>query len=292
MAERSDQATVSLVVGAGFLGAHLLPLLSGTRVLLARRRPPQQPPQQEGAAWFACDVSAAASCGRLAAAIGDTPLEVYVLLPPSALGERAPGDALAPLLALLDTCHTRHVVLASSSGIWADSDIAVVNADTPVMRADTPRVERLLAIESAWRAAVGSLSVVRLAGLYGPGRVIGRRALEQGETLPGSGSDWLNLVHGDDAARALCAAMARGPAARPLLISDGMPVRRMEYYTHLADRLGVAHAAFDGRRARRGASSRRCDPSSSWRTLHLEPHFADYRGGLAAALGGPASTPE
>ena len=49
--------------------------------------------------------------------------------------------------------------------------------------------------------------VLRFSGLYGPGRIVRRAMIESGEPIPGDPDKYLNLVHIDDAAQAVVAAL-------------------------------------------------------------------------------------
>jgi nucleoside-diphosphate-sugar epimerase len=173
--------------------------------------------------------------------------------------------------------------VASSSGIWADTVCEQVDAGTPA-RLDSPRTRRLAEIEGAWSAAGLDSVAVRLAGLWGPGRIVGRDTVLAGRPLPGAADAWLNLVHAEDAATALCAAgrLAEPPAV--LLISDGRPLRRADYYAALATALGVAAPVFDGTTPPRGNHARRCDSRDSWQRLGVAPRHDDIVAGLAALL--------
>jgi len=62
--------------------------------------------------------------------------------------------------------------------------------------------ERLLFSQPSGRDAV----VLRLAGLYGPGRVPHSADVAAGRWIAGSTRAFVNLIHVDDAARAVVAA--------------------------------------------------------------------------------------
>ena len=77
------------------------------------------------------------------------------------------------------------------------------------------------------RRGAGSTSVVvRFSGLYGPGRIMRRAALERGEPIAATPTKWLNLIHIDDAAAAAVAALDRGDPGRVYLATDDRPVER------------------------------------------------------------------
>jgi len=270
----------ALLIGCGYLGARLAARLRarGARVLGTRR---SGAAAAGGVEIFAYDVADARRPAALLAGAGDRPLRVFYLVPPGlrAGGGGAGADA-ARAFARLAELPIASAVLASSTAVYGDCGECTVSADTPA-RPQDERGRRLLAIEDAWREQLPDARIVRLAGLYGPGRVIGRGAVEAGKAVGGDAQGWLNLIYVDDAAALLDQAPA-SPAAVELG-SDGRPARRHEYYGHLGSLLGVpvqfAPAAPGARRA-----SRRCDNGPTRRRTGWTPAVADYRAGLALAL--------
>jgi len=116
------------------------------------------------------------------------------------------GDALAKARRL------RAIVYLSTVGVYGDSGGAWVDEETPP-RPDSPRVQKRLAAERAWQrlgaASGAAVTVLRLAGIYGPGRNAlvqiergnARRIVKPGQVF--------NRVHVDDIAQAIDAAFAR-----------------------------------------------------------------------------------
>ncbi|MEP6917218.1 MAG: SDR family NAD(P)-dependent oxidoreductase, partial [Acidobacteriota bacterium] len=122
--------------------------------------------------------------------------------------------------------------------------------------------------------------VLRLAGLYGPGRVPRSGDVSAGRTIAGSPDAYLNLIHVDDAARAVLAAAAAPLASSPVyVVSDGNPPSRGEYVGLLATRLGVAPPAFEGGTGR----GKRVRNARAVRELGLQIRYPSYREGLAAS---------
>jgi nucleoside-diphosphate-sugar epimerase len=124
---------------------------------------------------------------------------------------------------------------------------------------------------------------VRLAGLYGPGRIVGMTTLLHGQGVGGDPEDLLNLIHVEDAAALLQAVAAADSSASIELGADGVPLRRRDYYEHLAMRLGVPCRFGRGEDtvgfARRRSGSRACciDPTcarTGWRPRHRDARLA------------------
>lgn len=203
-------------------------------------------------------------------------IDAFCLLTPSALA--TPGQR-ARLRAWLDRLPLARAVLSSSTGIYAEG--GQVSAESPVMPA-TPR-ERLLADIEAWWLDDPRAAVLRLAGIYGPGRVIGARWLREGTPVPGRADAWLNLIHRDDAAGLLRCCLSPHPAGRIEVGADGHPVVRRDYYTWLAVRLGVAPPQFEAAPADAGPG-KRVDAGSTWQRRAWQPRYPGFVSGITQAL--------
>ncbi len=123
--------------------------------------------------------------------------------------------------------------------------------------------------------------ILRFAGLYGPDRLLRKQPILKGEPLVGDADKWLNLVHVADGASAVLHAEAHAKPGETYNVSDGTPVARRDFYTRLAELLGV-EAKFE-QRAEPGAPNRRVD-SAIFRALGWSPAFASYRDGLPVAV--------
>ena len=135
--------------------------------------------------------------------------------------------------------------------------------------------ERLLFAHARGRDAC----VLRLAGLYGAGRVPHAAAVDAGRPIGGSPGAYLNLIHVDDAARAVATAAASGAVAgRVYNVSDGHPTVRGAYVELVATRLGVALPPFEG-----GTGlGKRVRNVRATRELGLRLQYPSYREGLAS----------
>lgn len=137
-------------------------------------------------------------------------------------------------------------------------------------------------------------TVLRLSGIYGPGRLLSRVAsLKSGEPFSGNPEAWLNLIHVEDAAEAvLCCAAAPDP--HPLyLISDDQPLSRRTYYSALAELVDAPAPTFEessspsGKRAggeSPPALNKRCRNTLAKQALAWHLQFPTYRQGLPQAV--------
>ncbi len=90
----------------------------------------------------------------------------------------------------------------------------------------------------------GKFAIIRLAGIYGPGRIPLAEKLRLGEPLQVPQEGWLNLVHVHDIAEMIIRAMKVDLPDSLYVFSDGQPVSRLEFYKALAQLCGVAEPSF------------------------------------------------
>jgi nucleoside-diphosphate-sugar epimerase len=191
-------------------------------------------------------------------------------------------DGLARAIGLL-TGATR-IILSSSTGVWGNDDGAVVSESTPA----TPTREAgkvLLEAEATLHAlAPGRGTALRFAGLYGPDRLPRLDDLRAGRPIAADPESWLNLIHVDDAATIVCA-IAAAPAPRPLyVVSDGVPVRRRDWYDHLAKRSGSPPPTWDPSAPRTRGADKRVDPSLLFSDIPIALAYPDSFQGIDAIL--------
>lgn len=181
----------------------------------------------------------------------------------------------------------RRIVYISSTGVYGDANGEWIDETAPTHPEDEGGEACLAAEGACMRVALErGLDVVRLrlAGLYGPGRMLHPHELHEGAVLPGDPEAWLNLIHVSDAAAAVEAAFQQAKTGEVFLVSDGHPVRRRDFYAHLAERMGAPVPRFDPALARRHRGSRRISNRRMLTELGVTLKFADYRAGLEDAL--------
>lgn len=101
---------------------------------------------------------------------------------------------------LLEILAPGFCVLTGSTSVYTRNNGSIVTEGSPC--GGTPTADVLLEAEAAALATGGG--VVRLGGIYGPGRTRFIEAALSGAPPPaGSGNSFINLIHRDDAARAL-----------------------------------------------------------------------------------------
>ncbi len=205
------------------------------------------------------------------------------------------AQGVSNVLAALPTSVNR-VIYVSTTGVYGTADGDWVDEQTPPdPHRDGGRAS--LAAEVILRQhPLGARSVVlRLAGIYGPGRVPYLDKLRGGEPIAAPSAGWLNLIHVDDAARVVVAAdawLAARPAADGphfFCVSDGSPVIRGNYYAEAARLIGAPPPSFtpppsDSPAAARASADRRIRNDKLRRELEVSLFYPSYREGLAAIL--------
>jgi nucleoside-diphosphate-sugar epimerase len=129
--------------------------------------------------------------------------------------------------------------------------------------------------------------VLRLSGLYGPGRtgILGR--VRAGRLALGPGDDaWMNFCHRDDAVAFVVAALLRGEPGRVYHGSDASPSRRRDVVEWIAGRLGIPPPRAEG--APPPGPNRRIRSEWSREALGVELRYPSFREGLQEAVKPPS----
>lgn len=271
-----------LVVGCGDLGlrtAHNL-LARGARVWALRRHPPAL--DQSRISWLQGDLSRSDTLRTLPSDISHV---VYCPAPDArtqAAYRSVFVDGLGHVLDALDARHLQRLVFISSSAVYGDHGGAWIDEDTPVNPAGFNgtillEAERLLAHRNF------STVSLRLAGIYGPGRLQLIDRLRAGQAhAPYEPAHWANRIHIDDAAAAVEHLLYLPHAQSVYIGSDDTPLPQHELYAYLARLInapdpaeGPAPAAVGSKKL---SNARLRD--SGWRL-----RWPDAREGYAALLG-------
>lgn len=228
-------ATV-LIAGAGDVGMRAARRFAtlGHPVIALRRHPPDEAPP--GIRWVRGDLTDPASLAGLPAA----GIVVYAPTPGARTEEAYRAvfvDGLRHLLAALPSAPSR-VVFASSSAVHGEHGGVWIDEDTPP---DPPGFNGRLLLEAERylaAAGVGGVSV-RLAGLYGPGRIqLLDRLREGAAAVPHGQGVYANRIHVDDAAAALVHVAGLAQPASLYLGVDDTPLPIDVLYGHLAHLVG------------------------------------------------------
>jgi len=301
MAETSRD--VNLIVGCGYLGKQLARKLldAGQTVYGTTRSPANAYKLAElGVRSLLADVTQCLTLAALKPALEAERLNVFYMVPPGRPGnDPSPRqvvlDGMRNVLRSLVPTNLAKAVLVSSTSVYGQTNGESVTADTPAEPVDD-RGQLLYEGEQQWLAFGEKYHVVRLAGLYGPGRIIGESAVKQGAPIVGNPNALLNLIHVEDAADLLIA-VRDSEATGPIELGcDDEPSPRIAYYVYLAALLGVsippvlddeeaaARLGLNVDRLRR-VSSKRCDNMPTCERTGWRPKYPNYQDGVNAAMG-------
>jgi nucleoside-diphosphate-sugar epimerase len=139
----------------------------------------------------------------------------------------------------------------------------------------------VLEAEMLLRERLPEAIILRLAGIYGPGRLLSVAAIKAGTVLARDPDRLLNLIHVEDGARAIVAADECGRPGAIYNVSDGQPVTRREFYTSLARLVHAPPPQFAPRGSKDGAC-RRIVNRKILDELGVELRYPGYVSGLAA----------
>ncbi len=176
----------------------------------------------------------------------------------------------------------------STTGVYGDAHDSV-DESTPVQPTRIgPRIAVLGESRLLQSTPGNRRTIVRLAGIYGPGRIPLAEKVRSGEPLAVPQEGWLNLIHVEDIASILTQCFQTALHHSLYVLSDGHPVPRMDFYRHLAHLCGVAEPQFalpdpnSSRVLRSGA--KRVNPSRIIRELGIQLRYPSYREGLQHSL--------
>ncbi|MCE9552711.1 MAG: SDR family oxidoreductase [Planctomycetes bacterium] len=202
--------------------------------------------------------------------------------------ERLYVKGLGNVLAALPT-DVRRIIYISSTGVYAQDDGSWVDENSPTTPLREGGIASLAAEQLLAADARGPHSIaLRMAGLYGPGRVPRRDDLLAGRPLTDPGDGWLNLIHIDDAARVIVAA-ADSAITGVVNVSDGHPVLRRDYQQVMARLLDAPPPKFEppadsATTNQRSSGSKRVSNRRLVESLSVVLKYPSYREGLAAIL--------
>lgn len=282
-----------LVAGAGYTGRRLASVLPAEHTFVTRRRCPPE----AGKHCIALDLDA----DSVDLALPPAPWACLYSVPPP---EDADGDRdrdldprLAGFLNAIKASVPERLVYLSTSGVYGDRQGALTDETVPVSPL-TARARRRVAaeqmLERFCRANGTALAVLRVPGIYGPGRLgldrlrAGATVLDDADAPPG------NRIHVDDLVAACRAALL--PSAPPGIynVGDG-DHRTSSAFTQAIARLAglpapqsisrtEAETQWSSRRLSFFNESRRLDTQKMRTELGVTPRYQDPETGIRACL--------
>ena len=155
-----------------------------------------------------------------------------------------PDPAVVPALApaLDQSPRTRkppRVVFVSSTAVYAKSLAGWVD-ESSATEPERFNGQIMLEAEALCQQMIPDAQILRLSGIYGPGRTYLLKRLMAGQaTIPASTDFWANRSHIEDAARAVLHLLNLTPGGQTFIGTDCFPLPLREVYLDLAKRLSA-----------------------------------------------------
>lgn len=272
----AESARTIAILGAGYVGAALASATARAGVATFAVRRTAVPGVVAGVHWLAGDVAKG-----VVAELPDTLDAVVLALAPGRGADDYAATYVAGARGALDIARRTgaRLVYTSSTGVYGVHDGAWVTEATPRHGAGASH-EALCAAEDVLlsQGAVPA-TVLRVVGIYGPGRDPAPRYRDPASLARG-GDYWVNLAHRDDIVAAIVHVLALDVAPPLLNCADGSPTLARDVCTWLAERRGedATRLAFTGAHA--PARSNQRVASTALQDTGWRPRFPTVRDGL------------
>jgi nucleoside-diphosphate-sugar epimerase len=221
---------------------------------------------------------------------------LFYFVPPPPVGRL--DSRVANLIAHLSIKGSpTRVVYLSTSGVYGDCRGAWVDESRPPAPA-ADRSFRRLDAEQRWRSwseeTGGELVILRVAGIYGPGKLPVKRLESRQPMVSEEVSPITNHIHSLDLVSICQAAMERGRSGEVYNVCDGSPDSMAAYFNQVADFLQLPRPpVITGEQAERQLSagmrsylgeSRRLSNRKMLEELRIELRYPTLEQGLPASL--------
>ncbi len=243
-----------------------------------------------------CDVNEGLTLHAIGKLPRDMVLDIFYCVAPGGdaeIGVKTLTRGLSGAVGAMSGLRIGRGVYVSSTRVYGDRGGGLVDADTPVGEVNGGE-KFLLSAEQFWLREMKRLGgrghVVRLAGLYDEGRVVGKRGLLEGKPIVGDADGAINLIHTSDAAWLLVDVAGSDDAGEIELGCDEGGVSRRDYYDDLAGAYGLGRPTYLSDAdagllgidmTGRGGKFKRCSNGVTKHRCGWAPKFASYREGLA-----------
>jgi len=219
--------------------------------------------------------------------------QIFYLAPPPPSGTRDPR--MRRFLASLPSTKQHRIVYISTTGVYGNCHGEWVGEQRP----PNPQVDRARRRHDAERQLLawrndggGQVVILRVAGIYGPGKLPLERIRQQIPMISACDAPWTNRIHIDDLVSVCESAMARGTDGEVYNVSDGKPGNMRDYFDQVADHFGLPRPPLISLAEARDslsagmlsylAESRRLDSRKMVRQLGVALRYPDLASGLKA----------
>lgn len=180
-----------------------------------------------------------------------------------------------------------NITYISTTGVYHQTDGSWVDETSVAKPTRAGGLVHLQAEAMLWKMRPQSRwTILRLAGIYGPGRIPRVADVRAARPIASAGG-YLNLIHVDDAVRAVDASW--DAPERLYLVADDQPVLRTEFYEEIARQIRAPRPSFEdpepgSSRSFRSETNKRIWNRRMKRDLVPRLTFPTYREGLSDAL--------
>ena len=261
-----------LIIGAGYTGIRLAArgMAEGHEVVGTTRSSETLIELDEmGGTGVRFDVLADDPSDVLAEHLGPDTSIVYSV--PTLFDDPQEGRHTEPVEAVLQAAREagcRRFVYLSSTSVYGDHDGEPVTEDS-ARRPSSPVGKMRRDIEDVV-LGFGDIDtkVIRIVGIYGPGRTLDRYVSRGRYKLVDGGQKLTNRIHVDDLGRLILAVVTRAPGgARAYVATDGNPVRVVDLVDWMVEHLGIERpeeVSLEAYRRERGENA-----AARWRNTYL-----------------------
>ena len=284
-----------LIIGCGYVGMTLASRLRGLghEVWALRRSPgPVESAAASGITFLQADITRPETLSPLPSAY-DWVVDCVSASYGGAEAYRAVYvEGMRNLMEWLRVTAPQKFVYTSSTGVYGQTDGSVVDEESPtVPESETARVlieaEQVL-LGAARRDGFPGV-VLRVAGIYGPGRGFWFKQFLNGEArLEGEGGRVLNSIHLEDVVGSILVALQHGTPGRIYNAVDDHPSTQLEFFQWLSQSLDKplpprAEPGADLAR-KRGLTSKRVSNQRLKTELGYSFRYPTFKEGYAAEV--------
>ncbi len=267
------------VLGAGYVGGAVARALTdrGDQVWAVRRRPHAD---ESGITWLEGDLAGGPVRGL------PPRLDAVILTVAPSGEDDSYADTYPPAARRALQLTREHgagtLTYTSSTGVYGGMDGAWVDEASP--RDGQGSTLALIAAEDLLLgSAVPGVTVLRVAGIYGPGRDP-RARFTKASALPMRGEYWVNLAHREDIVAAILQTLDRTGEPHALNVADGTPTQAADVARWLATERGEDPAALDFANAESRSRSNQRIAVGALMATGWHPRYPSFREGFREGL--------
>jgi len=179
----------------------------------------------------------------------------------------------------------------SSTGVYGQNDGSIVTEDSPVTpdsEAGRILVQTEATLQAAWSLTRFPAVILRLAGIYGPGRGYWLRQFLDGEArIEGDGSRILNMIHLEDVVGSALTVIQSPHPGEIYNVVDDYPPRQLEVMQWLSEHLRKPlppSSPAVGDSSRRRATNKRVSNRKLREALGYQLKYPSFREGYEREL--------